>query len=144
MILASDYCSFGHPQAWTIGSSSFAYKKSLSTDNLSWNFSKLILASSEQKRGWVSKVRDCGVIDVHISFMFLYEISIFDEFIICCVGSFLDSPSWWRWTFSIAMSNQCIDLWIATLLTPKGPRPFFGPFLKFGQAIVDAIFVQKI
>jgi hypothetical protein len=29
-------------------------------------------------------------------------------------------------------------------LTPKGPRPFFGPFLKFGEAIVDAIFVQKI
>jgi hypothetical protein len=29
-------------------------------------------------------------------------------------------------------------------LTPKGPRPFFGPFLKFGQAIVDVIFVQKI
>jgi hypothetical protein len=29
-------------------------------------------------------------------------------------------------------------------LTPKGPRPFFGPFLKFGQAIVDAVFVQKI
>jgi hypothetical protein len=34
---------------------------------------------------------------------------------------------------------------MATLnLTPKGPRPFFGLFLKFGQAIVDAIFVQKI
>jgi hypothetical protein len=29
-------------------------------------------------------------------------------------------------------------------LNPKGPRPFLGPFLKFGQAIVDAIFVQKI
>jgi hypothetical protein len=29
-------------------------------------------------------------------------------------------------------------------LTPKGPRPFFGPFLKFGEAIVDAIFVPKI
>jgi hypothetical protein len=29
-------------------------------------------------------------------------------------------------------------------LTPKGPRPFFDPFLKFGQVIVDAIFVQKI
>jgi hypothetical protein len=29
-------------------------------------------------------------------------------------------------------------------LTPKGPRPFFGPFLKFGQAIVNEIFVQKI
>jgi hypothetical protein len=26
----------------------------------------------------------------------------------------------------------------------KGPRLFFGPFLKFGHAIVDAIFVQKI
>jgi hypothetical protein len=33
---------------------------------------------------------------------------------------------------------------IEILLTLKGPRPFFGPFLKFGQAIVDAIFVQKI
>jgi hypothetical protein len=32
--------------------------------------------------------------------------------------------------------------WIA--LTPKHWRTFFGPFLKFGQAIVDAIFVQKI
>jgi hypothetical protein len=31
-----------------------------------------------------------------------------------------------------------------TSLTPKGRSPVFGPFLKFGQAIVDAIFVQKI
>jgi hypothetical protein len=31
-----------------------------------------------------------------------------------------------------------------SILTPKGPRPFFGPFLKFRQAIVNAIFVQKI
>jgi hypothetical protein len=29
-------------------------------------------------------------------------------------------------------------------LTPIGRSPFFGPFLEFGQAIVDAIFVQKI
>jgi hypothetical protein len=29
-------------------------------------------------------------------------------------------------------------------LIPKGRSPFFGPFLEFGQAIVDAIFVQKI
>jgi hypothetical protein len=29
-------------------------------------------------------------------------------------------------------------------LTPKGQSPFSGPFLKFGQAIVDAIFVLKI
>jgi hypothetical protein len=30
------------------------------------------------------------------------------------------------------------------VLTPKGPSPIFGPFLKFGQAIVDAIFVKII
>jgi hypothetical protein len=30
------------------------------------------------------------------------------------------------------------------ILTPKGRSPVFGPFLKFGQAIVNAIFVQKI
>jgi hypothetical protein len=30
------------------------------------------------------------------------------------------------------------------ILTPKGRRPLFGPFLDIGQAIVDAIFVQKI
>jgi hypothetical protein len=35
-------------------------------------------------------------------------------------------------------------LWITSNLTPKGPRSFFSPFLKFGQAIVDGIFVQKI
>ena len=29
-------------------------------------------------------------------------------------------------------------------LTPKGRSPVFGPFLKFVQAIVDAIFVEKI
>jgi hypothetical protein len=29
-------------------------------------------------------------------------------------------------------------------LTPKRRSLVFGPFLKFGQAIVDAIFVQKI
>jgi hypothetical protein len=28
-------------------------------------------------------------------------------------------------------------------LIPKGRNPFLGPFLEFGQAIVDAIFVQK-
>jgi hypothetical protein len=29
-------------------------------------------------------------------------------------------------------------------LTPKERSPIFDPFLKFGQAIIDAIFVQKI
>jgi hypothetical protein len=29
-------------------------------------------------------------------------------------------------------------------LTLKRQNPFFGPFLEFGQAIVDAIFVQNI
>jgi hypothetical protein len=40
----------------------------------------------------------------------------------------------------------CISyiIWNFVFLTPKGRRPFFGPFLKFGQAIVNAIFVQKI
>jgi hypothetical protein len=36
--------------------------------------------------------------------------------------------------------KQCKLHW----LTPKGWSPVFGQFLKFGQAIVDAIFVQKI
>jgi hypothetical protein len=35
-------------------------------------------------------------------------------------------------------------LYICRSLTPKGQRPFFGPFLDIGQTIVDAIFVQKI
>jgi hypothetical protein len=30
------------------------------------------------------------------------------------------------------------------MLTPTGRSPVSGPILKFGQAIVDAIFVQKI
>jgi hypothetical protein len=33
---------------------------------------------------------------------------------------------------------------VCLVLTLKGQRPFFGPFLDIGQAIVDAIFVQKI
>jgi hypothetical protein len=28
-------------------------------------------------------------------------------------------------------------------LTPKGPETIFKPFLKFGQAIVKAIFIKK-
>jgi hypothetical protein len=42
-----------------------------------------------------------------------------------------------------SVPSSCNDETIL-FLTPKGPRPFFGPFLKFGKAIVDAIFVQKI
>jgi hypothetical protein len=33
---------------------------------------------------------------------------------------------------------------VLSMLIPNGRSPFFGPFLEFGQAIVDAIFVQKI
>jgi hypothetical protein len=33
--------------------------------------------------------------------------------------------------------------WYYHYLTPKGGSVVFGPFLKFGQAIVDAIFVPK-
>jgi hypothetical protein len=32
---------------------------------------------------------------------------------------------------------------VLRFLTPKGRSAVFGPFLKFGQAIVDAIFVPK-
>jgi hypothetical protein len=32
----------------------------------------------------------------------------------------------------------------AMSLTPKRQSPFFGLFLKFGEAIVDAIFVKRI
>jgi hypothetical protein len=33
---------------------------------------------------------------------------------------------------------------ICGILTPKGRNPFLRPFLEFEQAIMDAIFVQKI
>jgi hypothetical protein len=48
--------------------------------------------------------------------------------------------------------EQLMQLFITSLspkdgivanLTPKGRSAVFGPFLKFGQAIVDAIFVPK-
>jgi hypothetical protein len=29
------------------------------------------------------------------------------------------------------------------LLTPKGPKAIFRPFLKFGQAIVKTIFIKN-
>jgi hypothetical protein len=29
------------------------------------------------------------------------------------------------------------------LLTPKGPKAIFRPFLKFGQAIIEAIFIKN-
>jgi hypothetical protein len=53
-----------------------------------------------------------------------------------------------RWNLFLGVILECgnrsnMGMDIVTL-TPKGPRPFFGPFLKFGHAIVDAIFVQKI
>jgi hypothetical protein len=36
------------------------------------------------------------------------------------------------------------ELTTICLLTPKERSPTFGSFLKFGQAIADEIFVQKI
>jgi hypothetical protein len=46
------------------------------------------------------------------------------------------------WPLILWMVSALLHL--SCSLTPKGPRPFFGPFLNFGQAIVNAIFVQKI
>jgi hypothetical protein len=37
-----------------------------------------------------------------------------------------------------------IATWGNSKLTPNGRSPIFGKFLKFGQAIVNAIFVQKM
>ena len=37
-----------------------------------------------------------------------------------------------------------ILLKVVNKLTPKRQSPFFGPFLKFGQTIVNAILVQKM
>jgi hypothetical protein len=41
------------------------------------------------------------------------------------------------------LTTICKNL-LGLKLTPKGRRPFYGLFLDFGQAIVDALFVQKI
>jgi hypothetical protein len=49
-----------------------------------------------------------------------------------------------NWTFYLFFaSTQVFNKFVAQL-SPKERSPFFGPFLKFGQAIVDEIFVQKI
>jgi hypothetical protein len=48
-------------------------------------------------------------------------------------------------TFVVALMG--CSRWLQDMsssLTSKERSPFFGPFLKFGQAIVDVIFVQKI
>jgi hypothetical protein len=56
------------------------------------------------------------------------------ESIITCIVLKIRS---WVW-FHFRGSYKHFDL------TPKGRSPLFGPFLKFMQVIVDAIFVQKI
>jgi hypothetical protein len=49
-----------------------------------------------------------------------------------------------HWLLPYTCNNQTQRCQCNARLTPKGRRPFFGPFLDIGQAIVDAIFVQKI
>jgi hypothetical protein len=50
----------------------------------------------------------------------------------------------YKCTCSSNLKTQFISILEGRGLTPKGRSPIFGPFLKLGQAIVDAIFVQKI
>jgi hypothetical protein len=56
----------------------------------------------------------------------------------------------WRTPKAYDEFSHCLSIFcqgIASLqeyINPKGWSPFCGPYLKFGQAIVDAIFVQKI
>jgi hypothetical protein len=47
-------------------------------------------------------------------------------------------------TLTIQPKQHSLRILACLDLTPKGRSPFFGPFLKFGHAIVDAIYVQKI
>jgi hypothetical protein len=57
-----------------------------------------------------------------------------------CISKSLSLKFEWSYScFIFLVKKLCFEV-----LTPKGLSPFFGPFLKFGQAIVDAIFVQKI
>jgi hypothetical protein len=44
----------------------------------------------------------------------------------------------------IHLQNNITNIHRFQASIPTGRGPFFGPFLKFGQAIVDVIFVQKI
>jgi hypothetical protein len=47
-------------------------------------------------------------------------------------------------TFSTSQNQICMINLKASRLTPKGLESIFLAVLKFGQAIVDTIFVQKI
>jgi hypothetical protein len=54
-----------------------------------------------------------------------------------------------RWAnrpyFKVEIASMVLGhLGFLCTLTPKERSLVFGPFLKFGHAIVDAIFVQKI
>jgi hypothetical protein len=39
--------------------------------------------------------------------------------------------------------NSRRDVILPSSLAPKGPKAIFRPFLKFGQAIVKAIFIKN-
>jgi hypothetical protein len=47
-------------------------------------------------------------------------------------------------TFSpLGVNKKRLVLICLSWLTPKGPKAIFMPFLKFGQAIVKAIFIKN-
>jgi hypothetical protein len=54
---------------------------------------------------------------------------------------------WRKWSakfIAIKISKIRLNMSEIWMFNPKGRSLGFGPFLKFGQAIVDAIFVQEI
>jgi hypothetical protein len=64
-------------------------------------------------------------------------------FVLWIFQSYLPT-SYKKYVSSQEDSKFADPIWQDAKLTPKRRSPFFGPFLRFGQAIVDAIFVQKI
>jgi hypothetical protein len=61
----------------------------------------------------------------------------------CTIHAYLKKLFFWPSKLCCLLLAHGKKTFLSTL-TPKHLRPFFGPFLKFGQAIVDAILVQKI
>jgi hypothetical protein len=49
-----------------------------------------------------------------------------------------------RLWISVVLKRQRIPWFRVLTLTPKGPETIFKPFLKFGQAIVKAIFIKNL
>jgi hypothetical protein len=61
----------------------------------------------------------------------------------CNLEMFTPTCKFSKTPYALCQIDCLLSIWPYVTLTPKGWSPIFGPFLKFRQAIVDAIFVQK-